>query len=238
MMGWRQVKPFNQSAAGTKSGYCLQNVRLGYGIAAKYPNAIGAWNATQQHRDRNIPAGVDVPLFYSYKEDGHVNVRLADGRVWSDGNIYSSLSAYESTHPAVKYLGWGESINDVRIIEYVSAQGGTMLTEAQVQKLYLLLRGTNGDPGGVKNYTGKSLDFVLNDMTNSQELKDRKTLKIWEYNDLVAKANRVSELETEVDNLRKLQNKPTAPSDPASEADKADAAKWRTYKQLRQELMS
>lgn len=116
---YKQIKDFNEHLAGTIRGYCLQNVRKGYGIAAKYPNATGAWNNTQQHRDTNIPAGVEVPLFYSWKTDGHINVRLANGKVWSDGTIYPNLAAYRITHPLVKYLGWGESVNGVRVIEKV-----------------------------------------------------------------------------------------------------------------------
>lgn len=117
-MGYRQIKGFNQARAGKIMGYCLQNVRLGYDIGAKYKNAITAWQHTQQHTDRDIPAGVDVPLFYTYKTDGHINVRLADGRVWSDGTIYKDLAAYEAHATAATYLGWGESVNDVRVIEF------------------------------------------------------------------------------------------------------------------------
>ena len=115
-MAWRNTKSFNQSIAGKKKGYCLQNVRLGFGIASKYANAITAWNNTQQHKDRSIPGG-DVPLFYTYKSDGHINVRLANGQIWNDGEIYANLDAYLSGHPAVKYLGWGESVNGIRVIE-------------------------------------------------------------------------------------------------------------------------
>lgn len=118
-MPYKQVRPFNQSLGGSTPGSCLMNTRLGFGIDKKYNNAIGAWNATQRHADRNIPTGVDVPLFYTYKTDGHINVRLADGRVWSDGKIYPSLAEYERLATACKYLGWGESVNDVRVIEYV-----------------------------------------------------------------------------------------------------------------------
>ena len=116
---YRQLRGFNQSAAGKIKGFCLRNVRLGYGIQAKYANAITAWNHTQQHRDRNVPLGVDVPLFYTWGSDGHINVRLADGRVWSDGEIFSSIADYEAKREP-NFIGWGESVNDVRVIEYVA----------------------------------------------------------------------------------------------------------------------
>lgn len=120
---WRQVRSFDRNLGGHRPGYCLQNVRLGYGIGSKYATAWDAWNNTQQHKDRNVPGGVTVPLYYSYnisgKNYGHINVRLPDGRVWSDGDIYASLSDYENKK-APNFVGWGESVNGVRVISYVS----------------------------------------------------------------------------------------------------------------------
>ena len=123
---WNQVKGFNRAKGGNKKGLCLQNVRLGYDIPGKYDNATTAWNNTQQHRDRNVPAGIDVPLYYTYvttidrvtKNYGHINVRLANGQVWSDGEIFSSIADYESKK-APDFIGWGESVNDVRVIQHV-----------------------------------------------------------------------------------------------------------------------
>lgn len=127
-MGYIQTKGFNIKSAGTTKNMCLSNVRKGYGIGPKYDDAWTAWIKTQQHKTRSIPTGVDVPLFYSYtvtiggvrKNYGHINVRLADGRVWSDGEYFSSLEAYERARVPV-YVGWGESVNDVRVLQYVAA---------------------------------------------------------------------------------------------------------------------
>lgn len=125
-MGYRQTRDFNPAIAGTVKGMCLKNVRLGYGIAPKYADATTAWNNTQQHRVRTVPAGLEIPLFYSYtvtiggvrKNYGHINVRLADGRVWSDGEYFSSIDHYEALRAPI-YLGWGESVNGIRVVEYV-----------------------------------------------------------------------------------------------------------------------
>lgn len=114
---WRQTRDFDPAKAGQTKGWCLQNVRLGYGIPPKYTNAIGAWNNTQQHKNKSIPLGVEVPLYYTYRTDGHINVRLSDGRIWNDGEYYAHLDHYLSTHSSVGYLGWGESVNNVRVIE-------------------------------------------------------------------------------------------------------------------------
>jgi uncharacterized Zn ribbon protein len=118
-MGWKQTKAFNQAKGGTAKGMCLRNVRLGYGILPRYNNATEAWNNTEQHKDRNVPMGVDVPLYYSWGRDGHINVRLANGRVWSDGDLYVSIEDYEAKKEP-NFVGWGESVNEVRVIEHVA----------------------------------------------------------------------------------------------------------------------
>lgn len=118
-MAYKQTRSFDKGKAGSKVGFCLQNMRLGYGIPVKYPTATEAWKHTVQHKDRKIPNGVSVPLFYTYKTDGHVNVRMPSGEVVSDGKTYASLPDYERQHPTVHYLGWGETLNGVRVIEYV-----------------------------------------------------------------------------------------------------------------------
>lgn len=125
---YKQLKPFIQTQAGTVKGMCLRNVRLGYGIAPKYDTATDAWNNTQQMTG-DIPTGVDVPLYYSYtttingvkKDYGHINVRLANGQVWNDGKIYSSLTSYRFFHPSVRYRGWSNAVNGVAVIQYVQA---------------------------------------------------------------------------------------------------------------------
>lgn len=122
---YSQLKSFKIAAAGTKKYFCLQNVRLGFGIPAKYDTAWEAWKATEQHKTRTIPTGVDVPLYYSFtttidgvrKNYGHISVRLKDGRHWSDGKIYPSIKALETDLSNITYVGWGESINDVKVIK-------------------------------------------------------------------------------------------------------------------------
>lgn len=119
-----QVIPFNTTKGGTTPDLCLSNVSMGYGIGNKYDSAWEAWQHTQQHTDRNVPSGLDVPVYYSYtttidgitKNYGHINVQLKNGTVWSDGNIYTSIDDYTSKK-APKFVGWGESVNDVKVIE-------------------------------------------------------------------------------------------------------------------------
>jgi len=123
-MSYNQLKPFNQSTAGTIPKLCLSNVRLGYQIPPKYPTAWEAWLHTEQHTNRDVPEGVDVPLYYRYTATldglkanyGHINVRLANGTIWSDGRIFPSIEAYEAWG-IPEFVGWGESVNNVKVIE-------------------------------------------------------------------------------------------------------------------------
>lgn len=133
IMIYTQVKPFNQAQGGTTPNLCLANVTKGYGIPNKYSSAWEAWAHTHQHTDP-IPLAVDVPLYYSYtatidnitQNYGHINVRLANGTVWSDGNIYASIEAYTANHWP-KYVGWGDSVNDVTVVKQL--EGDDMIPD-------------------------------------------------------------------------------------------------------------
>lgn len=176
-MNYTQVKSFNQSKGGNKAGLCLQNVRLGYEIPARYDDAWTAWLNTEQHKDRNIPSGVDVPVYFSYtttiggvrKNYGHIGVRLSNGRFWSDGRTYDSVAAYENNHAPV-YVGWGESVNNVRVIK-----GGTVEktiykpTRADITKAWKELYGTTPSEHNYKTYMAKDISWMWHDF--AYELK-------------------------------------------------------------------
>lgn len=115
-MGWKQVRPFDLSKMGTRPNYCLQNVRLAYDIPPKYADAKSAMNASKKagtfHTD-DLPKNVAVPLFAETGSPyGHVMV-CDHGDVYSDGK-------YLPTFKGMTVLGWSETLNDVRIVEYVN----------------------------------------------------------------------------------------------------------------------
>ncbi len=136
-MGYQQIKPFNQAQAGTRPNWCLDNVTKGYGIKNYYDSAWEAWKHTEQHSG-DAPMGLDVPVYFSYSATidgeyrnwGHIGVRLANGKFWSDGKIYNSVSEYTTSH-SPKYVGWGESVNNVKVIK----EGGTMPLDPADQAL-------------------------------------------------------------------------------------------------------
>lgn len=115
-MGWKQVRNFNLSKMGKKKGYCLQNVRLAYDIPSKYVNAKEAMEASKRqgtfHEGLNIPTDVAIPIFAETgSPDGHVMVD-DHGTVYSDGEWLPSFKG-------MRLLGWSETLNDVRIVEWV-----------------------------------------------------------------------------------------------------------------------
>lgn len=155
----KQLKAFNARNAGTKAGWCLRNVRMGYGIAPFYNSAWDNWNNTPQKKNRSIPTGVDVPLFYDYTDRngnryGHINVRLKDGRIWNDGKYYQSLSTFERAWRNVTYVGWSTHVNNVQVIKE-SNRGDIMDTDAKVKGQYYTLRGNEGTASERKHWVGK-----------------------------------------------------------------------------------
>ena len=102
---------------GTRTNYCLQNVRLSYGIPPKYADAKSAMNASKKagtfHEGADVPTNVSVPLFADTGSPyGHVMVD-DKGTVYSDGKWLPSFKG-------MRVLGWSETLNDVRIVELVN----------------------------------------------------------------------------------------------------------------------
>lgn len=115
-MSWKQVRAFNLSKMGKKPNYCLQNVRLSYDIPPKYADAKSAMNASKKagtfHEGVDIPTDVAVPIFADTGSPyGHVMVD-DHGTVYSDGEWLPSFKG-------MRLLGWSETLNDVRVVEWV-----------------------------------------------------------------------------------------------------------------------
>lgn len=117
-MAWRQVKSFNLSKMGTKKGWCLQNVRLGFGInVGKYPSAKADMEAQKKggtlHPISTLPTNVAVPVYIDSSSQ-YEHVIVSDkGVYYSDGKRLSSLNG-------LKCFGWGELCDGVRVVEYVA----------------------------------------------------------------------------------------------------------------------
>ena len=115
-MAWEQKTPFDLAKMGTTPGMCLKNVREAFGIPPKYYDAKAAMlankNAGTLHPISELPKNVAVPVFVDTASINE-HVEVADkGTFYSDGK-------YVANPTAQKYFGWGETLNDVRIVEYV-----------------------------------------------------------------------------------------------------------------------
>lgn len=115
-MAWKQTKPFDINKMGTRVGYCLQNVRLGFGIAPKYVDAKAAAEANKAagtlHDISTLPTDVAVPCFLDTTSPNEHVIVSDHGTFYSDGKKLTSLAGF-------KAFGWGETLNGVRVVEYV-----------------------------------------------------------------------------------------------------------------------
>lgn len=110
-------------------GWCLQYVREAFRLPAKYWSATEAWEkSTSQHRDRNFPPGVWLPVWYGIDQEplGHVVLRSPDGRVYSTSDysgwpvIHNSLEDLEEFYAAygmtLRYRGWTEDVASYAVV--------------------------------------------------------------------------------------------------------------------------
>ena len=117
-MAWQQVRSFNLSKMGKKAGWCLQNVRLGFGInTGKYPSAKADMQAQQKagtlHPINTLPKNVAVPVYVDTSSQ-YEHVIVSDkGVYYSDGKRLSSLKG-------LKCFGWGELCDGVRVVKNVA----------------------------------------------------------------------------------------------------------------------
>lgn len=214
-----QVKPFIIANAGTKPYWCLQNVRQGYGIPAKWDYALLDWQNNVQHKDQNFPSGCSVPVYFNWtgnvggvtKNWGHIAVRLADGRIWTDGKYYANVSALSTNYlRGGSYLGWGELVNNVRVVtQEVSMAGINDDVSRQIGWHFMGRNGYDGKPNALQSKQG---DIYGKELTNAQmsafflsaearEWRDSRVPKIYAERDALRVTN--GNLNTQVTQLTK-----------------------------------
>lgn len=116
-MAWQQTTAFNLAKMGKKPNMCLQNVRLAYGIPSYYYDAKAAMLANKKagtlHPISTLPTNVAVPVFVDTASPNE-HVEVADhGTFYSDGAKVADPSNQV-------YFGWGETLNEVRIVKWVA----------------------------------------------------------------------------------------------------------------------
>jgi hypothetical protein len=126
---WEQVRRFNVKNMGTKKGYCLQNVRLGFGIPPKYASAKIDMEANKRagtlHNINTIPTNVAVPVYMDTSSKYEHIIVCDHGTYYSDGKRLTSTKG-------LKFFGWGEMCNGVRIVKEVKYTTGTYKVTASL----------------------------------------------------------------------------------------------------------
>lgn len=117
-MGWKQDREFVVSKMGKTPGMCLRNVRIGFDpeIPSLYYDAKAAMLANKKagtlHDISTLPKNVSVPVFVDTASiNEHVEASV-NGVFYSDGKMVVNPMSQ-------KFFGWGETLNDVRVVSYV-----------------------------------------------------------------------------------------------------------------------
>jgi LysM repeat protein len=117
---YEQLKPANLGIVGIP-GFCLTYVRKVFGVGAKYPTALNGWeNAVYKHAGETPPTDVDVPVWFSWADEGHVGVSFPGRGVYSvmkAGVVCLPNVTDVATYIRGTYLGWSEDIDGVRVVQ-------------------------------------------------------------------------------------------------------------------------
>ena len=176
-MSWVQVKSPNLNVR-TSMGMCLKYVQDAYGSGWAGSYALQGWRdiVKKKHTNRNIPAGVYVPIwfegYWNGVNYGHVAI-YKDGIVWSspytDKTSHDQLGNIETVERVygMKYIGWSEDIGGTTVIKEEDMAEKVNLDTARILAHMNLARdGYEGRPsahGGQadadlnKNHVGKEL---------------------------------------------------------------------------------
>lgn len=177
---WKQLRDASMTV-GYIGGWCLKYVQDAFGTDHPYPTAAAAWSAEpNKHIDRP-PAGVTVPVYLSLGNvpAGHVAISLSDGYIASSTqsgthatpyyhkNLDDLIAVYGKYNGGAAYLGWGEHVGSVHVVQFQSANA----TDDQIRAAYLEILERPADDGGLAHYRNYPIDFVRQDLQDSPEYK-------------------------------------------------------------------
>ena len=114
-------------------GWCLAVVAGSYGAKGSSYSAKTAWQSNNtKHKDRNIPEGIYVPLWYEGRTYGHVVIGKRSGNnitIWSSpythiatfqkfsGELNWCLNYVGQVYGVGGFSGWTETVLSSRVIE-------------------------------------------------------------------------------------------------------------------------
>ena len=112
---WKQVKSFNIKKMGKRKGYCLQNVRLGFGIGSKFYDAKADMLNNKKkgtlHSMNELPNNIQVPVYLDTASTHEHIIAYDKGIFYSDGKRLTSTKG-------LKFYGWGELLEDIRVVKF------------------------------------------------------------------------------------------------------------------------
>jgi hypothetical protein len=114
-----QMKRWSAKGKTNVKGLCLKTCREAWGINAKYPSAIIAWNNTpKKYRHKGIK---DIPigavLYYRGGKYGHIVIQSElKNKVWgTDLPVSNKIGLHHRNLPVnrwrYQYLGWASWLN-------------------------------------------------------------------------------------------------------------------------------
>ena len=176
-------------SVGYVGGWCLKYVQDAFKTDHPYPTALAAWNAepVATSHGEQPPLGITVPVYFSLGNvpAGHVAIRLSDGWVASStlGGSHSTpyyhksiedlVAVYGQYNGGCKYLGWGEHVCSVAVVGQVADNA----TDDQIRQAYTDILERPADDGAIVHYRNYPIDFVRQDLLNSQEYLQLQQLK-------------------------------------------------------------
>ena len=115
-MGCKQVRSFDPAKMGTRKGWCLMNVRLGFGIpSGHYPSAKADMEAQRAHGTlhpmNTLPTNRAVAVYVDTASPNEHVIAYDHGTWWSDGRRLTSTAG-------LNFFGWGELCDNARVVEY------------------------------------------------------------------------------------------------------------------------
>ena len=115
----RQMERWSEAGKTNVKGLCLKTCREAWGIAAKYPSAIIAWNNTPskyKHKDFKL-APIGAVHYYRGGKYGHIVIQSElRNRVWgTDLPTVNKIGLHHRRLPINRwkytYLGWASWLN-------------------------------------------------------------------------------------------------------------------------------
>ena len=157
-MPYVQVRSFNPDKMGKRSGWCLMNTRLAFGInTGKFASAKADMESQRAngtlHPISTLPTDCAVPVYINTVSPyEHVEV-CVNGKTWySDGKVVKAPS--KGT-----IFGWGELCDGTRVVKLETAKND-LDKYSDKELAQMVLKGQFGNGAARKAKLGKRYEMV------------------------------------------------------------------------------